>query len=326
MQIVVVGLGSMGKRRIRLLQQFFPQHTVAGVDAQPARRAECAEAFGIKTFASFDEAVQSTRPQAALICTSPLSHAALIAEALQNGLHVFTEINLVPDRYAENIRAAQEKGLTLFLSSTFLYREEIRRIRALLAAQTRPVSYTYHVGQYLPDWHPWESYKNFFLGDKRTDGCREILTIDLPWLLKTFGPVEDVHVFRTKLTQLEIDYPDTYCVSLRHQNGCLGVFVADVVARAPFRELRVSGEDLLITWDGTPDSLRRFDIEKKAWETIPFGTRVAHRDGYAATITEDAYLEELQAFFAAVERGEIPPYTFADDYETLRLIDRIEQV
>ena len=42
-------------------------------------------------------------------------------------------------------------------------------------------------------------------------------------------------------------------------------------------------------------------------------------------ITEDAYLEEIKAFFAQVENGVTAPYTFLDDYETLNLIDRIEQ-
>ena len=52
----------------------------------------------------------------------------------------------------------------------------------ILQEFSRPVNYIYHIGQYLPDWHPWENYKNFFVGDKRTGGVREIFGIDLPWL------------------------------------------------------------------------------------------------------------------------------------------------
>ena len=325
MHIAVIGLGSMGKRRIRLLTQHFPQHTVVGVDSQASRCEEAAQTFGIQTFASLEAVVQNGKAQAAFICTSPLSHSKLIAAALQNGLHVFTEINLVADGYDENIKTAEEKGLTLFLSSTFFYREEIRYVQKLLKNQTQNVSYTYHVGQYLPDWHPWESYKNFFLGDKRTNGCREIMAIDLPWILKTFGKVVDFHAFRAKMSNLDIDYPDTYIISLKHENGNLGMFVADVVARSPFRELRVSGEQLLLSWDGTPDSLKRFDTDKKAWEQIRLYSHVDHLADYSATITEDAYLEEIKAFFAQVENGVTAPYTFLDDYETLNLIDRIEQ-
>lgn len=325
MNIAVIGLGSMGKRRIRLLARHFPEHTIVGIDTQPARRDECTKMYGIRTFSALSEAVQSGGLDAAFICTSPLSHSRIIAESLNNNLQVFTEINLVPDGYDDNIRTAEEKGLVLFLSSTFFYREEIRFVQQQVHAQTQSVSYTYHVGQYLPDWHPWESYKDFFLGDKRTNGCREIMAIDLPWILKTFGKVTDFHVFRSKMSTLEVDYPDTYILSMKHESGHLGTFVADVVARSPFRELRVSGEQLLLAWDGTPDSLKRFDTNKKEWDHIQLYEQVDRLENYSATITENAYLEEIKAFFAQVETGNAAPYTFRDDYETLNLIDRIEQ-
>ena len=76
------------------------------------------------------------------------------------------------------------------------------------AAFAKPVNYIYHIGQYLPDWHPWENYKNFFVGDRRTGGVREIFGIDLPWLLDAFGPVKHVYAEKDKLSGLEIDYPD----------------------------------------------------------------------------------------------------------------------
>lgn len=325
MKIAVIGLGSMGKRRIRLLTRHFPEHTVVGVDTQESRCEECSRIYGIRTFSSLSAAMESCRLDAAFVCTSPLSHRSIIAQALQAGLQVFTEINLLSDGYDENLKTAEEKGLVLFLSSTFFYREEIRFVRQQLAKQTQPVSYTYHVGQYLPDWHPWESYQSFFLGDKRTNGCREIMAIDFPWIIKTFGRVTDFHAFRSKMTRLDIDYPDTYVIALKHESGALGTFVADVVARSPFRELRISGEQLLLCWDGTPNSLRRFDPEQKEWEQIKLYEQVDQLENYSATITENAYLEEIKAFLAQVERGELPPYTFYDDYETLKLIDRIEQ-
>ena len=102
---------------------------------------------------------------------------------------------------------AKEVCKTLFLSSTFFYREEIRYIRSKIS-NDKKWNYSYHIGQYLPDWHPWESYKDFFLGDKRTNGCREIMAIELPWLTGTFGEVDRVNVLSDKLTGLNIDYKD----------------------------------------------------------------------------------------------------------------------
>ena len=38
MKIVVIGLGSMGKRRIRLIKEMYPDYTVVGIDGREDRR------------------------------------------------------------------------------------------------------------------------------------------------------------------------------------------------------------------------------------------------------------------------------------------------
>ena len=48
------------------------------------------------------------------------------------------------------------------------------------------------------------------------------------------------------------------------------------------------------------------------------------QDGYAAFIAEEAYLNELTAFFDVVDNGAPLPYTFDEDQHLLDLIDRIE--
>ena len=177
MNIVVIGLGSMGKRRIRLLKEMYSEYSIMGVDGREDRRKEANEMFGIETFEAIGQARDTKRIDNAFVCTSPLSHNAIIKECLENGWNVFTEINLVIDGYQENMKLAEKKGIKLFLSSTFFYREEIKKIRKELEGKSN-LNYIYHVGQYLPDWHPWENYEDFFIGDKRTNGCREIMAFD----------------------------------------------------------------------------------------------------------------------------------------------------
>ena len=53
------------------------------------------------------------------------------------------------------------------MSSTLQYRKEIQFIKEEVKKVSGKVNYIYHVGQYLPDWHPWENYKDFFVGDAR---------------------------------------------------------------------------------------------------------------------------------------------------------------
>ena len=325
--ILIVGLGSMGKRRARLAKGMRPELIVCGVDSAPARRAE-AEGLGIRAYASIDEAVAAQTPDAALVCTAPITHADIITQLLQHGLPVFTELNLVADGYERNLALAKQKGVPLFLSSTMLYRGETQYIKAqaqqFMAQTGKPVNYIYHIGQYLPDWHPWENYKNFFVGDKRTGGVREIFGIDLPWLWDAFGPVTGVHTEKDKISALEVDYPDSYFVTLRHQNGVKGLLAVDVVSPKAVRNFECFGEGLHLFWEGNPKALYRFDHATGTKQAVNTYETFEHDSRYSDNIVENAYVDELANFFAVLEQGEAPRWSFEKDAEVLRLIDRIE--
>lgn len=325
MVVLVIGLGSMGRRRIRLIRNNFPQHIILGVDLQQERRRLCEETFNIQTYSSISEAIKETTPEVAFVCASPISHSKIITECLKNGLNVFTEINLVNDSYNENIEIAKKSGKVLFLSSTFLYRKEINYIIERTKNYTGNLLYSYHVGQYLPDWHPWENYKDFFLSDKRTNGCREILAIELPWIIRNFGKVADIKVQRNKISKLDIDYPDSYVITLLHENGHLGVLIVDLIAREALKELSIIGENIYIKWSGKPDSLQIYDTERKTWEKVELYSNIDKTDDYNANIIENAYLEEICSFFNEIKYRTGSVYSFQDDIYTLDLIDRIEE-
>lgn len=324
MKIIVIGLGSMGKRRIRLLSEH-KDIEIFGIDSQETRSLEVEDKFKVKCFSSIAEVVDQEHPDAAVISTSPLSHAAIIKECLQNNLHVFTEINLVADGYEENMALAKKKGKVLFLSSTFLYRKETQTIIEKVKESNSKLNYVYHVGQYLPDWHPWESYNNYFIGNPRTNGCREIMAIDMPWLWTAFGPVKKVLALKSKNTDLNISYNDNYLIMLEHESGAKGVFAVDVVTRKPIRHIDVYGEHLQLSWNGTADSLQEYNFETKEMQAIKFEGASEHVEGYAAFITENPYREEINAFLAQIDNpSSIPAWDFKKDIELLKIIDQIE--
>lgn len=325
MKFLVIGLGSMGKRRIRLLQKRFKPECLCGADIGAEKRAHAEHLFGIQTYADYLTAIEQAHPDAVLVCTSPLSHGEIIRRCIACGLHIFSEINLVSDQYDAIIAAAKQQKVQLFLSSTQLYRREIQTIADIVSQQGKPVNYRYHVGQYLPDWHPWDQDRDFFAWDKRTDGCREIFAIELPWLIRTFGEIARFTVVKDKISALDIDYPDNYFLILQHESGSKGVFIADVLTRKAQQALLVYSDTLFLTWEGTPESLCRYNARKKAAEPIATYDIIERSDGYTENNIENAYEEELSAFLMTIEgkEGHVR-YTFEEDLHLLKLIDRIE--
>lgn len=321
MKICVIGLGSMGRRRIRLLKQFYEEITIVGIDQNADRVRNVADEYKINCFYALSDIPKGF--DCAFVCTSPQSHASIIKECLENNLHIFSEINLLNELYDENIKLAKQRERVLFLSSTPLYKQEMQIINRKIKKNGRPCAYQYHVGQYLPDWHPWDDLKDFFVSNKNTNGCRELLSIELPWICHVFGEIKAIHVLKAKLTNLKIDFPDTYLVQIEHQNNNFGNLAIDVVSRQAVRKLEIFNEEIYIRWDGTPETLYEKDIISGVLSQIPAGKYI-HENGYSESVNEYAYIKEIEDFFDAIN-GKEPLYSFEKDKKILDIINEIER-
>lgn len=320
MKICVIGLGSMGKRRIKLLKILDSNSFIVGIDNNAERARNVAKEYEINCYSTLSDIREKI--DCAFVCTSPQAHASIIEKCLENNINVFSEINLINDLYDENIKLANQKGKILFLSSTSLYKEEMKIIDRKIKKNGKPCAYQYHVGQYLSDWHPWDNLNDFFASKRDTNGCREFLAIELPWIQNTFGKIIAVHVIKTKFTNLKLEFSDTYFIQLEHENGTIGSLTIDVVCRQAVRRLEIFNEDLYIRWDGTPNSLYEKDIVSGELRRISAG-RYIHENKYNELINEYAYMKEIEEFFEVI-KGKQPLYSFEKDKETLKIIDEIE--
>ena len=320
MKILVIGLGSMGKRRIRLLRRQKPDADITGIDVSEERTTAAAEEFGISVSHSIEDAAAEEQLCCAFVCTPPFLHASLIRLLISREIPVFTELNLTSDGYEEFIK---NDSARLFLSSTFLYRKDIQWLTKRVCGQR--VNYLYHTGQYLADWHPWEDYRHFFVADKKTNGCREILAVELPWMTECFGRIKGLHVLKDKMSGLLIDYPDNYMILFEHENGSKGMMAVEVVSRKAVRRLEIFNEELQLYWDGTPDSLGEWDVEDRVIREITTYNSVEQDTSYCENIIENAYMDEITAFFAMMEGDDSKVrYDFKKDLEVIELIDTIE--
>ncbi len=90
MRAIVIGLGSMGRRRVRLLHELDNSIKIFGVDMQEERRKQAEEELGIMTSETINSACRQFDPGIAFVSTAPLSQAVIIKECLENNFHVFT--------------------------------------------------------------------------------------------------------------------------------------------------------------------------------------------------------------------------------------------
>jgi len=112
-RVIVIGCGNMGASHARAYARN-EGFELAGLVDRSRLVAErlSSELGGIPLFASFEEALESARPDAVAICTYPETHHELTRKALHAGLHVFVEKPLAGSvEEAEDIvRTAGEAG------------------------------------------------------------------------------------------------------------------------------------------------------------------------------------------------------------------------
>ncbi len=289
-KILICGLGSMGKRRIGILQSEYSEFELVGTDTRRDRCEEVESQFNIKTISDYEKAFSATEPFAVFVCTPPISHTKIVLYALENKAHTFSEINLSCGGYANILKTAKKSNRIAFLSSTFLYREEIKWIFGHIKDYDK-LSYRYHVGQYLPDWHPWEKYTDFFVADKQQSACREILAIELPWMTMAFGKVKQFKVMKDRVSDLDLDYDDTVHLIIEHVNGIKGTLSIDCVSARGIRKLEIYSHQFYVEWEGTPESLSVYEPGEKKMVPVPLCSAIQKNRAYEAFIIENPYIE-----------------------------------
>lgn len=321
MKYLIVGLGSMGKRRIRNLA-FLKAGTVIGFDLRADRRQETQEKHDIATFGSLAEAL-AQRPDALLVCTPPDLHLPYLQQAAESGLPFFSEINLRVEGLAAVADCCRARGILGAASCTLRFNPSIRRLKQLVddGAIGRPMAMTYHSGQYLPDWHPWEDFRSFFAGRRATGACREIFAAEISWLTWLLGPIEAVSAMRGKVSDLPVDIDDVFQVVMTFAGGVLGHLLIDAVSRYPFRTLKVLGAEGVLTWEYREQQVRLYQAANQSWTVFPEPEPPAE-PGYVAS--EGMYVEEMRHFLAAL-RGDVEHgFSLADEVRMLELLQAVE--
>jgi predicted dehydrogenase len=323
MKVLIVGLGSMGRRRVRNLTHLGGCE-VGAFEPVKERRDQAAADHGIPTFATF-EAGMGWGPDALVISTPPDLHQEYALAAARAGLHFFTEASVIPGETPEVIDAVGDQPIVAAPSCTLRFHPGVQTMRRLIqdGAIGRPLAVTHHVGQHLADWHPWEDYRGFYVARRETGAAREIVPFELNWMTYLFGAVERITGVRTKLSELDADIDDLYAALPRFASGVEGTLVVEVISRPAIRSARVIAEQGTLVWDFGARCVRQWSGED-GWREHPDPAPVQGPGG--EWVAENMYIDEMAAFLRAIREGrEHYPFSLAEDHALLSALEAIEQ-
>jgi len=328
MRFLIIGLGSMGKRRVRNLRAL-GQAEIAGFDLRADRRNEVIAKYGIPVYEHLEAALVGHNPDALIISTGPRHHMDYAWDACDRGLSCFIEASVVePDRILALYNRIRGSRIIMAPSCTMRYSEGPRNIKKLIAAGVigKPLNLNYLTGQYLPDWHPWEHVGDFYVSNRDTGGCREIVPFELTWLNNVFGDPEPMACVKTKLTDMDADIDDIYHCLLRYPGGMLANITIEVISRPKAtRELRVLGSLGELVFSADENCVRYIRVGDADWTRVVFSGGTVET-GYINP--EEPYIAEMADFVTALEKHDpsVFPNSLKDDWQVLQNLYRLEQL
>jgi len=322
-KFLIVGLGSMGKRRIRNLQKLGIK-SIMGFDIRSDRLEECSKRYGIPTFSNIVEAINE-KPDAMIISTPPDSHLEFVKIAVKNNIKFFTELNLILSDVQKIQNLIKQKTTKGCPSCTMLFHPMVIEIEKLVKKNTIGKIYIirHHVGHHLASWHPWEDYREFFVSKRNTGGARELMQVELLWLTRIFSDLKEVSSKIGKISNLNIDIDDYYMVNLVFEKGILCQLLIDVFSQPSKKETEIIGEKGTIVCNFNNGQIKiskgNSIIEKK----IRLGN-VAK--GYKGTTPpENLYENELKSFLDAIKQKRKYPFSFNHEIKLLKSLNTIEK-
>ena len=298
MNFAVIGCGSIGERHIRNLQTLSAGEILA-FDVDKKRLALIGEKYNVKIYDDI-EYVMNHRTDAFIICVPPSLHIPFSLKGIECNAHLFIEKPLSNNLEGVDalLEEAQAKGLVINVGYNLRFHPGLRLVKQLIDQDRigKVLAARVEAGQYLPDWHPWQDYREMYVAKKELgggiilDGSHEIDYIR--WLL---GEIKRVSCFTGKLSSLEVDTEDTAEIILRFCGGEIAGVHLDFVQRFYSRSCKLIGEEGTIVWDYPNKEVSVYSAQTGSWET---------------TIIEcepnDMYVEEMNHFIKCLEGEETP--------------------
>lgn len=324
----VVGAGSMGKRRIRNVKAIGGIE-IAAFDPRADRRAESVENYRIIVYDDLLEALDKVEPNVLIISTSPEHHMHYINIGFDKGLSCFVEASVVDAAGILDLhRRAEKTDILIGTSCTMRYFPGPRKVKELIRAGVigRTLNVNYQIGQYLPDWHPWERLTDFYVSRRVPGVCREIVPFVLTWLDDLLGAPVPLSCVNTRLTDMDAGIDDIYHCLMRYSDDVLANITVEVISRPhTSRELRILGSEGEIVLSGDENVVRYANADHPEWMRFDLGSGTV---GSGYVYPEEPYIAETRDLITAVSKRDKRAYpnTLLDDYAVLQVLYKLEQL
>jgi glutamate-1-semialdehyde 2,1-aminomutase/spore coat polysaccharide biosynthesis protein SpsF len=276
---------------------------------------QCREELNGEVFSDYGDALQKFKPDMVLICTPPVYHVEEALAALRAQAHVFVEKPLSHESSGIQalIAEARRHNRNVQIGYNMRFHPGLKILKELIDSGKigRVLWLNVEAGQYLPDWRPWQHYRESYSARQELgggiilDGSHELDYIC--WLL---GLPTEVTCRAEHLSSLDVDVEDSAWIYLSFPERRRAELHLDFVQRAYTRTCKVVGEAGTALWDFNVQEVRWFSVEQAGWNSIPYVFE-----------PNDMYLAEMVHFLESLESGTGPMVDLEQGRDVIRVVE-----
>lgn len=317
--ILIVGGGSIGKRHLRNLLGLDEKDICVVEPNEERAKNDIEKEFKVETFRSLKDAFTKKTFDIAFICSPSIFHIEQALFCAERGCNLFIEKPLSNNlkKIDKLLKIVKTKELITMVGSNWKFYPLFEKMKELIDNNVlgKVLSARCQFGQYLPDWHPWEDYRNGYSANKKLGGGILLDSHEFDYLTWFLGDVKKLACFSGKVSNLEIDTEDVAETILQFKSGAIAEIHVDYLQRFYQRNFEFFGETGTIKWDTNDKKvvLSVKDKEKKEF--------LLDKD----YDTNQMYIEEAEHFLDCVENKKTTITPIERGLEVLNLIYKAKE-
>lgn len=313
--LLIIGVGSIGKRHLENFKKFF--HNIDIVDNQVGRLEEVQDKYRIRSsFTDYKKAFKEGSYNAAVIATPPHTHLDIANNALKHNVNIFIEkpLGMNVKGWSKLASLYKNKKLVNYVGFCHRHINFTKKLKKILSKNLigRICGVNVRWGSYLPDWHPWEDYRSFYMAKKNEGGGAlydECHGLDL--LRYFFGEVTEVSAFVGNTSDLEISSDDCAFLNLKMKKNFFSQINFDLYSRYPRVSFEVLGSQGNIIWDRIDFNIKIYFAKTKKWKILQ----------YTKNDLLNMYSEQARHFYSCILKKQKPFVDISDAIKTQKIID-----
>lgn len=279
--ILIVGLGSIGRRHLSLLPEVAPEATVTVV-RRPGGELDAGVADGVRL--SHDLEAAAAAVDAAIVANPAPFHVETALALARQDVHLLVEKPLSVDAGDIDtlIGICRDRELVLQVGYSLRFDAGLQVLKQALDEGHigNILSIQAEVGQYLPDWRPGSDFRTG-LSARADLGGGVLLELSheidlLRWLV---GEIAAVSALTGTVGGFGIDVEDQADLMVSFANGAKGLLHLDMVQRHPVRSCRITGSDGSLAWDGMAGTVK-VSRQGADWDVLHAAQEADRNDMY----------------------------------------------